>query len=114
MSKLINEGSSTLINLKSEVVAANGSITATVWLTCCLGFHKGEPYCDVDFTDITDVTFMGMEIGDYTDYANFKKKMKEVGIDINSIICKEAEKLMTEELKQSLISQLRKMPSFKL
>lgn len=58
-----------------------------------------------DFTDITDISYMGMEI---SNWEKFIKGHKEMGIDIDKIMNDKYDEEFTEEKIKAIIEQCRK------
>jgi hypothetical protein len=81
-------------------VGHNGAIEATLRHQAFIHRNSktGEIECELDFTDITNVKFMGMPIEDgYTGLKKFKTHMLEMGIDVDKIFDEKASELITDE-----------------
>jgi len=64
---------------------------------------------NIDFTDITNVKFLGIDIEEgYKGYQKFKQQMLEMGIDINKLTDEQAELLITPQLKQQILNLFNK------
>jgi hypothetical protein len=82
-------------------VTINDSISATLeHIAFVTRNEQGEKEIDLDFTDISNVTFMGMPVDDYK---KFKTTMKELGINIDALFDEKARSLITPELKDELL-----------
>ena len=77
-----------MINVENEISIGNDAITATVIHQVCIYDGKdGELKTDVDFLDITDIRFMGIEINSgYTAYREFKEQMLKLKIDVDKLV----------------------------
>ena len=91
-----------MINVSFEEQVTVGGLTATLqgqsWI------YPDEKNSDIEFTDITDISFMGMEIKGYDAFEKFKSKMNEIGVDVDEILEKKFDELITEEFKEKLRS----------
>jgi hypothetical protein len=89
-----------MINVQFEEQVTVGGLTATLqgqsWI------YPGEPNPDIEFIDITDISFMGMEIKGYDAFIKFKSKMSEIGVDVDEILEKKFNELITEEFKEKI------------
>jgi hypothetical protein len=75
-----------MINVEHSItVGKNDAITATVIHQVCLSEGKnGDVDADVDFIDIEDIKFLGIDIeSGYTGFRKFKAQMNEMGIDVD-------------------------------
>ena len=94
-------GKTVLVNFEEKVTVGNGAIEATL---------KGQALVydntvDIDFVDITDVTFMGMPIEKgYEGFKKFKTKMSELGINVDEMFDSKFNELVTLEFKSKLKS----------
>jgi hypothetical protein len=65
--------------------------------------NKGEINVDIDFSDITNVKFMGVPIEEgYDAYKKFKSTMMDLGIDLNKLFDEKAKELITDEDMETL------------
>ena len=65
--------------------------------------NKGEINVDLDFSDITNVKFMGVPIEEgYEAYKKFKSTMMDLGIDLNKLFDEKAKELITDEDMETL------------
>ena len=86
-------------------VGHNGAIEATLVHQAFIyrNSKTGEIECDLDFSDITNVKFMGMSIEEgYDGFKKFKTKMSELGIDIDKMFDEKFDELVTSEFKMKL------------
>ena len=81
--KVVN--SCLFVNIENKIACGNGSFTATVEHQVIVGKHG----TDVEFSDIRDITFMGMPVEGYEAYRKFHAKMLEMGIDIDAMVDEE-------------------------
>ena len=64
---------------------------------------------DIEFMDITDVKFLGIDIEEgYKGYQNFKEQMLKMGIDINQLTQDIADEIITPQLKQQILNMFNK------
>jgi hypothetical protein len=66
----------------------------------------GNTY-DCEFMDTLNITYMGMEIKGYENWTKFKKFHKEMGIDFDTALNKEFEKVMTKERLDKLVKEIK-------
>ena len=97
---MIKETNKTLmINVENKISIGNDAVEAIVIHQICL--YKGKDgviNADVDYVDITGVTFMGIKIGDsYTEFNKLKDQLKEWGVDLNALIDEECVGLFHEK-----------------
>lgn len=85
-----------MVNFEHEITIGDGSIKATLEHQACIN----EKNIDIDFIDVRDIYFMGIPVTMY--YSDFKKKMMEMGIDIDKMIDEEEAKIITPKLKAKL------------
>jgi hypothetical protein len=89
--KVVN--SSLFINIENKIVCGDGSFKATVEHQVVVG----ENGVDLEFSDIRDITFMGMPVEGYKAYNQFKTKMSEMGIDIEAMVDEECVGIISNE-----------------
>ena len=78
-----------MVTIESDVtIGNNNAIEATLIHQAFISRDKlGGIDVDLDFADITNVKFLGMDIKDGWDgFKDFKVKMLELGIDVNKLI----------------------------
>ena len=77
-----------MINIENEITIGNDAITATVIHQVCLSEGKdGGIQTDVDFIDIADVRFLGVEIeSGYKAFSEFKEQMLKLKIDVDKLV----------------------------
>ena len=61
---------------------------------------------DIDFADITDISFNGVEIEGYTNWQKFKTFHREMGIDYEILIQNQFKNIFTEEAVKKELSSL--------
>ena len=75
--------------------------------------NKGEINVDIsilDFSDITNVKFMGVPIEEgYDAYKKFKSTMIDLGIDLNKLFDEKAKELITDEDMETLKQLYKKI-----
>ena len=100
-----------MLNVEHQITVGNDAITATVIHQICLSEGKnGEVDADVDFADIEDIKFLGIDIeSDYTGFKKFKSQMNEMGIDVDELIDEECAGLITTGDIQKLKNEYRNL-----
>jgi len=112
MKKLNIEHIGANVNFTNVVTCGNNNaFQATLHHQAWLGKEKNGKYtldC-IDFCDITDVKFLGVDIeGGYGGYQKFKKSMLEMGIDVQKLFKEEADKIITSQLKMQILKMFNK------
>jgi hypothetical protein len=80
------------VSVQNDIVCGDGSFKATVEHQIIVS-NEGV---DVEFSDIVNITFMGMPINGYKAYSQFKEKMLDMGIDIEAMVEEECVGLITD------------------
>jgi hypothetical protein len=78
--KVVN--SCLFVNVENQIVCGDGSFKATVEHQVMVS----KEGVDIEYTDISNITFMGMPIEGYKAYQQFKNKMIEMGVDIEKMV----------------------------
>jgi hypothetical protein len=106
MKKLNIAGVTLMINIETPIkVGTNDAIEVTLVHQAFMSRDKdGKLSCDIDFMDIANQKFLGIEIEDgYTGWKKFKATMLELGIDVAKLIDdKETELLKETNMKEQL------------
>lgn len=90
-----------MLNIEHNVqVGHNGAIEATLVHSAFI--YRSEKTknieCDLDFSDVTNVKFMGISIEEgYDGLKKFKAGMITLGIDVDKIFDSKASQLITDE-----------------
>jgi hypothetical protein len=100
-----------MLNVEHQITVGNDAITATVIHQICLSEGKnGEVDADIDFVDIEDIKFLGIDIeSGYTGFKKFKSQMSEMGIDVDALIDEECVGLITTGDIQELKNEYRNL-----
>jgi hypothetical protein len=100
-----------MLNVEHQITVGNDAITATVIHQVCLSEGKnGEVDADIDFVDIEDIKFLGIDIeSGYTEFKKFKSQMSEMGIDVDALIDEECIGLITTGDIQELKNEYRNL-----
>ena len=108
---MIKETNKTLmIEVENRISIGNDAIEATVFHQVCLYENSdGGISADVDFTDITDISFMGIKLEDqsYTGFRKFKEKLLELGVNVDEQIDEECAGLIGQRDIQNLKQKYR-------
>jgi hypothetical protein len=89
-----------MINVKNSIaVGTNNAITLDVIHQVCL--YKNEDNTighDIDLMDYENIKFLGMDIDNgYKGFRDFKEQMLKFGIDVDELIFKKEDGLITNE-----------------
>jgi hypothetical protein len=57
--------------------------------------------------DTLNTTYMGIEVNGYDNWLKFRKFHKEMGIDFDTLLGKEFEKVMTKEKLDKLVKDIK-------
>lgn len=68
---------------------------------------QGETSYDLEFQDVNDIKYMGMEIKGYDNWKKFKDFHNSMGINFNELLDKEFEKVMTKEKLDKLVKDVK-------
>lgn len=98
MSKIKLESKVMMLNLSSEVQV--GPLKASLVAMVCTSKNG----TDIDFADIVDITYNGVPV---SDWRKFVKMNKEFGIDYDSILDVEFNKIFTEETVKGIVEGLK-------
>jgi hypothetical protein len=94
------ESKCVMINVKNSItVGTNNAITLDVIHQVCL--YKNEDNTighDIDLMDYENIKFLGMDIDNgYKGFRDFKEQMLKFGIDVDELISKKEDGLITNE-----------------
>ena len=64
-----------------------------------------EVQSETEFTDITNITYRGMEIEGYDKWNKFKEFHMEMGIDYDMLIHAEYDKVVTDDVVKQLVKE---------
>ena len=67
---------------------------------------EGHNVAEVDFADVTNITYMGVPIDGYENWTKFVRVHKEMGIDFDKVIQNKFYEVLTEEAIDDLIKDL--------
>jgi hypothetical protein len=67
-----------------------------------------EVQFETEFTDVTNITYRGMEIEGYGKWTKFKEFHMEMGIDYEALIQAEYDKVVTDEVVNKLVKETSK------
>jgi hypothetical protein len=95
------------MNLQYEFDVQVGELKATLQATVWVHKNDNENTYDCEFMDVDNITYMGMEIKGYENWIKFKKFHKEMGIDFDTLLDKEFEKVMTKERLDKLVKDIK-------
>lgn len=62
---------------------------------------------DIEFMDITDITYMGIEINGWQNYKKFKEFHKEMGIDFDAHLNKKFDEIFTTEAVKEIVKKIK-------
>jgi hypothetical protein len=81
-----------LLMVSVEVPVQVGELKCICEYQVCRNLNSRDEVDDIDYIDITDISYMGIEIKGYDNWNKFKKFHMEMGIDWNQAIEGEAMK----------------------
>jgi len=99
MNQIKVESKVIMLNLSSEVQVGSLKATLIAQVIVC----EGKIDC-IEFMDIENPTYMGMEISDWKKFVNMNK---EWGMDYNKVLDEKFEEIFTEEVVKNYIKGLK-------
>jgi len=94
-------GKTIFVNILVPVEIGQIKLDAVYQVSLYQSKKEGEILYDIDDIDYQNITYMGMEVDGYNGYSKLKEFHKELGIDLNDIINKEASsKFSPEDLEK--------------
>ena len=81
-----------LLMVSVDVPVQVGELKCICEYQVCRNLGSRDEVDDIDFIDITDISYMGIEIKGYDNWNKFKKFHMEMGINWNEAIEKEVMK----------------------
>jgi hypothetical protein len=92
------------VNFEVQVEVAN--LKATCEYQAHVSKDQNGNQWDVDFTDIYEISYMGVPIQGYDNFRKFKKFHLEMGIDFAAAIEEAAEKVVTKAALKELLNDI--------
>ena len=62
---------------------------------------------DIEFMDIIDITYMGIEINGWQNWKKFREFHKEMGIDFQAHIDKKFDEIFTKEAVEEFVKKIK-------
>lgn len=90
-----------ILNLEEEVQV--GELKATL-VAQVMGDKK---LFDIEFIDIENISYMGIEINGYDSWKKFREFHKGMGIDFNAHLDKKFEEIFTKESIEQIVKDLK-------
>ena len=91
-----------MVHFEETITVGYGTIEATLMGSA---FIDSSNDVEIDFSDIINVTFMGMPIEKgYEGFKKFKTKMNELGVNVDEMFDTKFNELVTDEFKTKLKS----------
>jgi hypothetical protein len=87
-----------------QVGELKAKLQAGVWVYKDKG---GENTYDCEFNDSEEITYMGVPIEGYQNWKKFREFHKGIGIDFDTALDKEFEKVMTKERLDKLVKEIK-------
>jgi len=98
---------SKMLMVTVEFPIAVGQLKTTAQAQLHIYLNKeGSRGCDVEFVDQDDTTYMGVEIGGYSNWRKFCEFHKGMGIDFENLLQKEFDKVWTKEFTAEFIKDI--------
>jgi hypothetical protein len=97
-----------LVNLEFPIEVGQVKLNAVCQAFINQNQDTGELEGDFDFMDYNDVTYMGMPISGYDGVKKLKAFHSELGINLDSLISDEYQKVMTYEFQKVFVSTFDK------
>ena len=95
-------GKTVLLSFEHDVKV--GDLSATLQAHTWLSDPHSENF-DIEFADITNITFRGVKIEGYANWKLFKKFHMDMGIDYDKYLDEEFDKVFTKEAILELIKK---------
>jgi hypothetical protein len=102
------ESKTLMVNVANDVVVGSLEFTAIHMLMVSKG-KDNEISVDIDFADVENVKFMGMPVEGYDAFRTFKKRMLEMGIDIDEAMDEACVGLISSEFVSQLKADFSKI-----
>ena len=97
-----------MVNLEFPIEVGQVKLNAVCQAYIDQNYESGELEGNFEFMDYSDTTYMGMKIDGYEGVKKLKTFHKELGIDLDVLINKEFNKVMTDEFQKVFISTIDK------
>jgi hypothetical protein len=104
MLKIKNKNLNLMISFPIEIGELKVVTETQVWV---YKNEDGTNMADAEFTDINDITYMGIPIKGYKNWSKFKEFHLEMGIDFHKIIHETYEETVTKEAINELVKDLK-------
>ena len=90
-----------MLNLEETITVGelNANLVAQV-----MGTKEGF---DIEFMDIIDITYMGIEINGWQNWKKFREFHKEMGIDFQAHIDKKFDEIFTKEAVEEFVKKIK-------
>ena len=92
------EGKMLTVNITHDICV--GELKATLQAHVIM---NDDGSSEIDFSDICDITYMGMSINGYAAWKKFKAFHMEMGIDFGKIVTDEFDRVFTAEAVTKLL-----------
>lgn len=100
-----------MITFENEVSLANDSIKVTLQHQAYVSEGaNGDLHVDIEFTDIVDTHFLGVKLPmGYDNWKKFKETMSGLGINVDEMIDKASDELITPQVISAMKSEYKKV-----
>ena len=99
------ESRSVMVTLSTQVTV--GELDCKCIIQCFVNFDEnGKKNIDSDFTDINNITYMGVPIEGYENWKRFRAFHDEMGINFDDAISKIVNERTTDEKLQALLTYI--------
>jgi hypothetical protein len=97
--KLVNKSFLLELTEKIEIGELKATLVASVVGT--------KEYFDVDFSDVDDMSYMGIKITGYDNWKKFKAFHKEMGIDFDEHMSIKFNEIFTKEIVSEFVNKIK-------
>ena len=108
MTKIKVTSKTLMVNLEFPIEVGQVKLNAVCQAFIHRDRESGELEGDFEFIDYNDITYMGMPIENYDGMKKLKAFHSELGINLDSLLNGEFDKIMTDEFQKVFISTIDK------
>jgi len=94
-----------MVNLEFPIEVGQVKLNAISQAFIYKNKESGELEGDFDFSDYNNITYMGMPVDGFTGMTKLKTFHKELGINLDILINKEFDKVISDEFQACFIHQ---------
>jgi len=90
-----------MLNLEETITVGELKLTAVAQVM------GDKDSFDIEFSDVTDVSYMGIEINGWQNWKKFREFHKEMGIDFQAHIDKKFDEIFTKEIVEEFVKKIK-------